>query len=858
MYPNNLSELLWWSDYSNQFNVNLDGLRVTSVTDSLSATTYFQQSGTSRPYYDLTAYSGCSPALELQGSQSLTTLNGDYSGGTSYTIFSRFYFTGSTGPQDLVTSDQGNILYDGTVLTTRYFGFNIDNQQRLAASFFYQSGGGGGVPEYQLSGNTWYDAAFRFSYDSAFGGVISATLWLNGSIVGTTNIGPSTPVPVTTNQGVLQGRAFQGYIAEQFFYNRSLTDTEMGDMFTYLQNKYANPCITPTPTPTIAVTPTVTPTPTVTQTSVTPTPTPTQTGTPNITPTPSSTGVPELGINFKTIADDFRYLADKHKQINSFGIGDTDQLGYLIQSRDKQENPSDNSPYFPLLYVVPSNIKNDLRFKTWTFNVVSLDIVERDLGNSLDTLSDTLQILNDVISQFRLSVTNNQGNFNTLYYLDDTVQCNPFQEKYQDLCNGWNGLLQIKTKTPLNRCAAAFNTFTGTPIYHEGINLKTFIDDFQLLADHHKQINSFGWGDLDEFSYNVDSRDKQNNPSYNPPYYPYMFVVPNNATQEFGYMTYEFNIIVADLVDRDLENMIDGWSDTNQILDDIISQFRLSVTDSLGNFNQDYYLDDMVDCSPFIEKYDDMLIGWTGVLRIQVKTPLDRCDAAFDTMTGPEPTPNPTLTPTPTTTPSGTPDPTSTPTETPTPTTTQTPTYTSTPTNTPTPTCPITTQYLEVETFDSTKFKLILWNQPNYTSPAVALCDYLISGAAYGNLGTVYYGVEQIDAGQHQHQFNLAPVLLPGEIVQSFDVFGYTATTCICPVNLVLPIAPTPTPTHTQTPTMTATMTPTVTQTPQVTSTPTGTPQVTPTPSSTSAGGAQLWNTNSDLWNNENQQWNLI
>ncbi len=308
-----------------------------------------------------------------------------------------------------------------------------------------------------------------------------------------------------------------------------------------------------------------------------------------------------FGINFKSIADDFRYLADSHKQLNSFGIGDTDQLGYLIQSRDKQENPSDNSPYFPLLYVVPSNVRNELTYKTWTFNVVTLDIVERDLGNSLDTLSDTLQILNDVISQFRLSVTNSQGNFNKLYYLDDTVQCNPFQEKYQDLCNGWNGLLQIKTKTPLDRCEAAYETFTGTPIFHEGINLKTIIDDFQLLADHHKQINSFGWGDLDEFSYNVDSRDKQNNPSYNPPYYPYMFVVPNQAVQEFGFMTYEFNVIVADLVDRDLNNMIDGWSDTNQILDDIISQFRLSVTDSLGNFNQDYYLDDVVDCAPFIE-----------------------------------------------------------------------------------------------------------------------------------------------------------------------------------------------------------------------------------------------------------------
>ena len=633
------------------------------------------------------------------------------------------------------------------------------------------------------------------------------------------------------------------------------------------------PTSTPTQTPTNTSTPTNTPT--VTQTSVTPTPT----GTPNPTPTPSSSPIPELGINFKTIADDFEYLVNHHKQLNSFGLGDTDQLGYLIQSRDKQPNPSDNSPYFPLLYVVPSKVDNNLRFKTWTFNVVSLDIVERDLGNAVDTLSDTLQYLNDVISQFRLSVTNPLGNFNELYYLDDVVTCMPFQEKYQDMCNGWTALLQIKTKTPLNRCAAAFLPFTGTPIYHEGINFKTFIDDFQLLADHHKQINSFGWGDLDEFSYNVDSRDKQDNPSYSAPYYPYMFVVPNNAIQEFGFMTYEFNVIVGDIVDRDLENMIDGWSDTNQILDDIISQFRLSVTDSLGNFNEKYYLDESIECTPFIEKYDDMLVGWTATLRIKVKTALDRCDAAFDIMSGPEPTqnPTPTATQTPTVTPTTTPSetPTNTPTETPTQTPTLTPTQTST--QTPTPTCPVTTQYLEVELTDSTKFKLILWNQPDFTSPATANCDYIISGCAYGSLGTAYCGTETILEGQHQHQFDLKPVLQPNEIVVAFDVLSYTTPSCPCPVVIILPIGPTPTPTQTATvtptttPTVTPTNTPTITSSPTQTGTPTQTPTNTqttsitptntPTPSITPSGGgggAQLWNTNPDLWNNENQLWNTI
>ena len=645
--------------------------------------------------------------------------------------------------------------------------------------------------------------------------------------------------------------------------------------------------IAPTPTPTLPTNPTPTPTPSVTSTPTgTPNVTPSNTPTISLTPSVSASALPQLSINFKTIADDFKYLANSHKQINSFGIGDTDQLGYLIQSRDRQENESDNSPYYPLLYVVPSNIKNELRFKTWTFNVVSLDIVERDLGNTLDTLSDTLQILNDVISQFRLSVTDSQGNFNELYYLDDTVQCNPFQEKYQDLCNGWSGLLQIKTRTPLDRCAAAFRTFTGTPIYHKGINLKTFIDDFQLLADHHKQINSFGWGDFNDFSYNVDSRDKQSNPTYNAPYYPYMFVIPNNATQEFGFMTYEFNIIIADLVDRDLNNMIDGWSDTNQILDDIISQFRLSVTDSLGNFNQDYYLDDMVDCSPFIEKYDDMLIGWTGTLRIQVKTPLDRCDAPFDEMAPPDPTQNPTPTPTrtPTQTPTYTPTPTSTigptptttttltpsPTETPTttptltasptetmtptpsetptqtptitasPTETITPTPSETPTQTPTPTITDTPTSTPTPTLTASQTPTITSSPTQTPTPSSTPCvcdSYTIEDYGFGS-NWVWINCNGTSSGATVTNTTLTFCACSGSVTQTGGGFAGLVFNGSCF------ITPTPTPTQTNTPTLTASPT----NTPSVTTT------QTPTPSSPSS---PVWNTNNSKWDNETKDWNF-
>jgi len=896
------SGLTWHVDFTDQSSLVIgggSGVAVVKATNLANPSLYFE--GTLGQYmqYDYSAYTNPG-TLQISGAPTgqggctgLSNKLGDYGSFTEYTAW---FMTKTDFNYDVIVLNSDNFTnYTGETQGYRWFYHNtkeiVSGTDGLEAVQWY--GNLSGTPSFDqtlASGatNQWYVWSVRV-YNS--GSDFVQEIWRDGTLVSSSAITGSNLATATNPIFEIYRGDVGLYITEMLFYDRKLQDSEMTNTYDYYYQKYFASPIPPSPTPTSTVTPTVTATNTPTP-SITPTNTPSPSGTPQ----PSSTPLPVYGINFKTIADDLKYLANSHKQINSFGLGNVDELSFLTTSRDKQDNPDAQSPYFPLLFIVPGNITNDLQFKEWKFNVVSLDILERDLANEVDTLSDTLQILNDVISQFRLSVTNQQGNFNYLYYLDDTVTCTPFMEKYTDLTNGWTGLINIKTKTPLDRCAAAFNVFTGTPIYHAGINFKSIIDDFRLLADHHKQINSFGFGDAEEFGYLTDTRDKEINVDNQAPYYPLMFVVPNQAIQELQFMTYEFNVIVADILERDLDNMIDVLSDTNQILDDIISQFRLSVTDSLGNFNQNYYLDDAVECVPFIEQYQDMVAGWTGTFRIKIMTPLDRCDAAFNDMSGPFPTQNPTPTPTQTPTSTNTPTPSVTPTNTITPTVTSTSTMTPTVTSTPTatPTCPVTTQYLEVQLQNNAKFKLILWNQPNYTSPATANCNYIISGCAYGSLGTVYCGQETINSGQHQHQFDLAPVFLPGEDVVSFDVLSYTLSGCPCPVDLILPIGPTPTPTVTQTstptPSITATqtntptpsITPSVTQTqtpsetptntPSVTSTetstptpsvtntqtPSVTPTLTPTPSSTPPSGGAIWNTTNVDWEDQTGLWNTV
>jgi hypothetical protein len=202
--------------------------------------------------------------------------------------------------------------------------------------------------------------------------------------------------------------------------------------------------------------------------------------------------------------------------------------------------------------------------------------------------------------------------------------------------------------------------------------------------------------------------------------------------------------------------------------------------------------------TPFIERFNDHIGGVSLDCSVTIFEDLNACDYYE-----PEPSPSPSVTPT------------------------------------PTPTCSITTQYLEVVLSDSDKFKLGLYNDAGFTSPANALCDYVVSGTAFGSLGTIYTGTETILDEQHIHNFDLGPVLQPGEVVTGFTVYSVNTSTCVCPVIVdfspYVPPTPTPTNTPTNTPTETPTNTPTQTLTPTETptNTPTETPSVTPTNTTT-------------------------
>lgn len=185
-----------------------------------------------------------------------------------------------------------------------------------------------------------------------------------------------------------------------------------------------------------------------------------------------------------------------------------------------------------------------------------------------------------------------------------------------------------------------------------------------------------------------------------------------------------------------------------------------------------------------------------------------------------------------------------------TPTISLTPSVTKTPTHTPTPTVTptcgtFTTQYLKSEIQGNNNIRFRLYDNPDFTGNANAVCDYTFSGTydiLNGAINQPYSTV--MVTNDHDHSYNT------GHHITGYTITAITlACNCVNVISNVITPTPTPTQTMTQTPTTTTTTTLTTTQTPTNTSTPTTTqtqtptgtisvtPTQTPTPSVTNPGG---------------------
>jgi hypothetical protein len=156
-------------------------------------------------------------------------------------------------------------------------------------------------------------------------------------------------------------------------------------------------------------------------------------------------------ISYNQFLSLFKEIADKHYQIKRFGSGE-------LSEADINKSISENQK-FPVLWATPTSVTTQPNTVLYTFNLLVFDIVDKDKLNQNEVLSDTLQIILDILRILRYD--NNEFNVIT----DPNIE--PFGGNYSEWVFGWNMTVEIEVDFQQNTCDIPYKDLDLTSIIKE-------------------------------------------------------------------------------------------------------------------------------------------------------------------------------------------------------------------------------------------------------------------------------------------------------------------------------------------------------------------------------------------------------
>lgn len=304
-------------------------------------------------------------------------------------------------------------------------------------------------------------------------------------------------------------------------------------------------------------------------------------------------------VNYKTIIQDLSGIAYYHNQINSFGYGDITQITMDIET--KQE------PLYTKMYVVPGQVQLAQNRLLYNFSIIILDQVNEDLSNQQEVMSDTLEICKDIFTILYQSYTAEWGGFSIDYTPLWGPNVTPFLERFETVLGGWTMNVQIEQPFDYNTCVLPISGFT-LPRSVNKVTYYQIIDDLKQLAQAHEQINSFGFGDINQLTMDIETKQS--------PIYTKLYIIPNDTILDQNQLTYNLQVIVADRLKDDYSNQRDVMNDTLEIMKDVFTFLYLSEYESEWD----------ATVEPFLERFEDVLAGWTMSLTLTQPFDYNRCN----------------------------------------------------------------------------------------------------------------------------------------------------------------------------------------------------------------------------------------
>jgi len=303
-------------------------------------------------------------------------------------------------------------------------------------------------------------------------------------------------------------------------------------------------------------------------------------------------------LNYKQLVSYFGQIAYHHEQINSFGVGDFEQLTNDVIT--KQE------PKYTRMYVIPENVELKQNNIHYSFSIIIMDKVEEDLSNLQEVMSDTLEICTDIWTIFWQSYTAQQGDFSKIVVGDYAPDIHPFTERFETILGGWTLKIRLSVPFDYNSCNLPMEPFT----FPQDESFSSYIQilkDWQQFAENHKQLRSYGFGDGSQLTNDIITKKE--------PEYPRIYFIPDTTRLNENHYHITWSVIVCDKIEEDQSNQIEVLSDCLEICKDFYSKAYLS----------DYDVEWDAVLNPWLEETESTLAGWSFNISVQQKFDYNRC-----------------------------------------------------------------------------------------------------------------------------------------------------------------------------------------------------------------------------------------
>ena len=154
-------------------------------------------------------------------------------------------------------------------------------------------------------------------------------------------------------------------------------------------------------------------------------------------------------ISFRNVLGYLETIAEKHFEINSF------HSGFMEEVDINKLGATD----YVILYAEPGTATIDKGVMTYSFTIYVLDMINEEIGDApnkerlgrIDTLSENLNILQDVISEFHRSLYSTSW-VDGEVVLELPISAEPFTARFDNLLTGWSATISMEVNNPNNLC----------------------------------------------------------------------------------------------------------------------------------------------------------------------------------------------------------------------------------------------------------------------------------------------------------------------------------------------------------------------------------------------------------------------